>query len=268
MADINMGVIGCGGRMGRMLVAEIAGSEGCALAGGTAAPGSAYLGSDLGELAGIGRLGLAAGSSAGELIRASDVAIEFSVAAATAAHATLAAELGTPMVIGTTGLSAAETAAVNDAARRIPIVWAANTSLGINLLLGLVEQAAARLGADWDIEIIEMHHRHKVDAPSGTAHALGAAVSRGRSVNLTDVWIKTRDGHTGPRQAGKIGFASLRGGDVIGDHTVIFAGPGERLELKHSASNRDIFAKGALVAAEWARNKPPGFYTMRDVVKL
>jgi 4-hydroxy-tetrahydrodipicolinate reductase len=151
MADIRMGVIGCGGRMGRMLVAEIAGGEGCVLSGGTAKTGSGYIGSDLGELAGIGRIGVAAGNAAGELIRASDVVIEFSIPAATASHATLAAELGTPLMIGTTGLSAAEAVTLREAAKRIPIVWAANTSLGINLLLGLVEQAAARLGPDWDI---------------------------------------------------------------------------------------------------------------------
>ena len=268
MADISMGVIGCGGRMGRMLIAEIAASENCALSGGTAAPGSAYLGSDLGELAGIGRLGLAAGSSPGELIRTSDVAIEFSVAAATASHATLAAELGTPMVIGTTGLSAAETAAVHDASRRIPVVWAANTSLGINLLFGLVEQAAARLGADWDIEIVEMHHRGKADAPSGTALALGRAAASGRGVPLDEVAQRGRDGITGPRKNGAIGFAALRGGDAVGDHHVVFAGAGERLERSHRATNRAIYAKGAVRAARWVIGKPPGLYGMKEVLEL
>ncbi len=184
MADIRMGVIGCGGRMGRMLVSEIAAAEGCELAGGTAKPGSAHVGADLGELAGIGGIGLAAGTAPGELIGASDVVIEFSTPAATAAHVALAAEQGTAMVVGTTGLSAAESGALRAAGKRIPIVWAANTSLGINLLLGLVEQVAARLGPDWDIEIMEMHHRGKVDAPSGTALALGRAAAAGRGTSL------------------------------------------------------------------------------------
>ena len=268
MADIKMGVIGCGGRMGRMLIAEIAASDGCVLAGGTASPGSAYIGSDLGELAGIGRLGMSAGNSANELIRGSDVVIEFSVAAATAAHAALAAELGTPLVIGTTGLSTAETAAVHDAAKRVPIVWAANTSLGINLLLGLVEQVAQRLGPDWDIEIMEMHHRGKADAPSGTALALGRAAAAGRGVVLDDVAQRGRDGITGPRKSGHIGFAALRGGDAVGDHHVVFAGAGERLELSHRATNRAIYAKGAVRAARWVTGQPPGLYGMKEVLGL
>jgi 4-hydroxy-tetrahydrodipicolinate reductase len=268
MADIKMGVIGCGGRMGRMLIAEIAASDDCELAGGTASTGSAYIGADLGELAGIGRIGLPAGNSAGELIRASDVVIEFSTAAATAAHATLAAETGKPLVIGTTGLSATETAAVQEAAKRVPIVWAANTSLGINLLLGLVEQVAERLGPDWDIEIMEMHHRGKADAPSGTALALGRAAAVGRGVTLDEVAQRGRDGITGPRKSGAIGFAALRGGDAVGDHHVIFAGAGERLELSHRATNRAIYAKGAVRAARWVTGQPAGLYGMKEVLGL
>ncbi len=268
MADIRMGVIGCGGRMGRMLIAEVAAAEGCELSGGTTAPGSATVGSDLGELAGVGPIGLVAGSAAGELLRESDVAIEFSVAAATASHATLAAELGKPLVIGTTGLTTAETAAVEEAAKRIPIVWAANTSLGINLLLGLVEQVAARLGPDWDIEIMEMHHRGKADAPSGTALALGHAAAAGRGVALDRVAQRGRDGITGARRSGDIGFASLRGGDAVGDHHVIFAGAGERLELSHRATNRAIYAKGAVRAARWVIDQKPGLYGMKEVLGL
>jgi 4-hydroxy-tetrahydrodipicolinate reductase len=268
MADIRMGVIGCGGRMGRMLIAEIAAAAGCELSGGTAAPGSATVGGDLGELAGIGRIGLVAGNAAGDLLRKSNVVIEFSVAAATASHATLAAELGKPMVIGTTGLSPAESASVHEAARRIPIVWAANTSLGINLLLGLVEQVAARLGPDWDVEIMEMHHRGKADAPSGTALALGRAVATGRGVSLDKVAQRGRDGITGARRDGDIGFASLRGGDAVGDHHVIFAGAGERLELSHRATNRAIYAKGAVRAARWVIDQKPGLYGMKEVLGL
>lgn len=268
MADIRMGVVGCGGRMGRMLIAEIAAAEGCELSGGTAAPGSATVAADLGELAGIGRIGVAAGNAAGDLLRKSDVVIEFSIAAATASHATLAAELGKPMVIGTTGLSPAEAAAVREAAKRIPIVWAANTSLGINLLLGLVEQVAARLGPDWDVEIMEMHHRGKADAPSGTALALGRAAATGRGVSLDKVAQRGRDGITGARRDGDIGFAALRGGDAVGDHHVIFAGAGERLELSHRATNRAIYAKGAVRAARWVIDQRPGLYGMKEVLGL
>jgi 4-hydroxy-tetrahydrodipicolinate reductase len=268
MADIKIGVIGCGGRMGRMLVAEIAAGEGCELVGGTAAPGGTYVGADLGELAGIGRIGITAGNAPGQLIGACDVVIEFTNGAATAAHATLAAELGKPLMIGTTGLTAAEAATLREAAKRIPIVWAANTSLGINLLLGLVEQAAARLGPDWDIEIVEMHHRGKADAPSGTALALGRAAAAGRGETLDAVAQRGRDGITGARRTGDIGFAALRGGDAVGDHHVIFAGAGERLELSHRATNRAIYARGALRAARWLVGRAPGLYGMKEVLDL
>jgi 4-hydroxy-tetrahydrodipicolinate reductase len=251
-----------------MLVADIVAIAGCVLSGGVARPGSASCGQDLGELAGIGRLGIAASDSTEALLRASDVAIEFTTPAATAGHAALAARLGKPLVIGTTGLHGAEEAAVRDAARSIPIVWAANTSLGINLLLGLVEQVASRLGPDWDIEIVEMHHRHKVDAPSGTALALGREAASARGAEFGDVAVRGRDGITGPRPSGAIGFAALRGGDNIGEHHVIFAGQGEQLELTHRATNRGIYAKGAVRAALWLADKPPGLYGMKEVLGL
>ena len=209
MAEVRIGVIGVAGRVGRMLVADIAAAEGRALAGGVARPGSAVCGQDLGELAGIGHLGIATSDNAEALLRGCDVAIEFTSPAATAEHAALAARLKKPLMIGTTGLHGAEEEAVRDAARAIPIVWAANTSLGINLLLGLVEQVASRLGPDWDIEIMEMHHRHKIDAPSGTALALGRAAAAARGAEFGDVAVRGRDGITGPRPAGAIGFAAL-----------------------------------------------------------
>src|SRR6516164_3094985 len=193
MAGTKMGVVGCGGRMGRMLVAEIAASEGCALAGGCAKPGSGYVNQDIGELAGVGRLGISVGGNIEKLIRDSDVVIEFTTPAATATHTAQAAELRKAMVIGTTGLSAEDSEAVRQAALSVPIVWAPNMSLGINLLLGLVEDVARRLGPDWDVEIMEMHHRGKVDAPSGTALALGHAVAAGRGVRLGDVEQRARD---------------------------------------------------------------------------
>jgi 4-hydroxy-tetrahydrodipicolinate reductase len=269
MAKTRIGVIGCAGRMGRMLIREIAGTEGCALAGGVVRPdGGAGLGQDLGELAALGRLGLAAGEDPERLLREADVAIEFTAPAATAEHAALAGRLGTPMVIGTTALEAGQAAAVREAATHIPIVWAANTSLGINLLFGLVGQVAQRLGADWDVEILEMHHRQKVDAPSGTALALGREAAAARGVGFDEVAERGRDGITGPRRPGAIGFAALRGGDNIGEHHVIFAGAGEQLELSHRATNRGIYAKGAVRAALWVVGKAPGLYGMKEVLGL
>lgn len=268
MAGTKMGVVGCGGRMGRMLVAEIAATEGCAVAGGSAAPGSGQVNQDIGELAGIGRIGIAVGEAVDRLIRDSDVVLEFTSPAATAEHAALAATLGTAMVIGTTGLSAEQGDVVRQAARNIPIVWAPNMSLGVNVLLSVVEETARRLGPDWDVEIMEMHHRGKVDAPSGTALALGRAVAAGRGVALDRVEQRARDGITGPRRPGDIGFAALRGGDVAGDHHVIFAGAGERLEFIHRTTTRAIFAKGAVRAARWVVGRPPGLYGLKEVLGL
>jgi 4-hydroxy-tetrahydrodipicolinate reductase len=268
MAGTRIGVIGCGGRMGRMLVADIAATEGCELAGGAARPGSAALGQDIGELAGIGRLGMVTTEDARQVLHDSDVAIDFTTPEATMAHAALAAELGRPIVIGTTGLSGEQEKAVRHAAERIPIVWAANTSLGINLLFGLVEQVAARLGPEWDIEIVEMHHKGKVDAPSGTALALGRVAASARGVAFEDAAQRGRDGITGPRKPGAIGFAALRGGDNIGEHHVVFAGLGESLELTHRATNRAIYAKGAVRAARWLVGRPPGLYGMKEVLGL
>lgn len=268
MAKTRIGVIGCAGRMGRMLIREIAGTEGCALAGGVVKPGGAELGQDLGVLGTLGRLELAASDDPEQLLRGSDVAIEFTAPAATAAHAALAARLGTPLVIGTTGLEEGEAAALREAALSVPIVWAANTSLGVNLLLGLVEQVAQRLAAEWDIEILEMHHRQKIDAPSGTALALGRAAAAARGVALDAVAERGRDGIIGPRRSGAIGFAALRGGDNIGEHHVIFAGTGEQLSLSHRASNRGIYATGAVRAARWVVGRPPGLYGMKEVLGL
>jgi 4-hydroxy-tetrahydrodipicolinate reductase len=268
MADIRMGVIGCTGRMGRMLVATIVGAEDCVLAGGCASANSTFLGHDLGDLAGLPRLGLEVGDDAAKVIDDCDVAIEFTNAEATTDHVALAAERGKPIVIGTTGLTGQQETALRLASERIPIVWAANTSLGINLLLGLVAEVAARLGPEWDIEIVEMHHKHKADAPSGTALALGRAAAVARGVTLDAVAQRGRDGITGPRKPGDIGFAALRGGDAVGDHSVIFAGAGERLELTHRATNRGTYATGAVRAARWLVGRPPGLYGMKEVLGL
>jgi 4-hydroxy-tetrahydrodipicolinate reductase len=268
MADIRVGITGCGGRMGRMLLAEVLGAPGLTLAGGSEAPGSAIVGRDLGELAGSGPLGLAASADAGALFAAADVVIDFTAPAAAAAHAALAAQHGKALILGTTGLDPAQARAVEAAAKRVPIVWAPNMSPAVTLLAGLVQEAARRLGEDYDIEVLEMHHRHKVDAPSGTALALGRAAAEGRGIDLAARSQRVRDGHTGSRKPGDIGFASLRGGDVVGDHSVIFAGEGERLELTHRATSRRLFARGAVRAARWVAGKPPGLYGMKDVLGL
>lgn len=268
MSDIRVGITGCGGRMGRMLVAEVLGSIGLKLAGGSEAPGSSVLGRDIGELAGSGPVGLVASADTGALFTAADVVIDFTSPAAAAAHAALAAQHGKALVLGTTGLDPAQTTAVTAAAKRTPIVWAPNMSPAVTLLQGLVQEAARRLGEDYDIEVLEMHHRHKVDAPSGTALALGRAAAEGRAIDLAARSQRARDGHTGPRKSGDIGFATLRGGDVVGDHTVIFANAGERLELTHKASSRDTFANGALRAALWVAKQKPGIYDMQDVLGL
>ena len=268
MARTRMGIVGCGGRMGRRLVAEIAATEGCAVAGGSEAPGSGYVNQDIGELAGLGRIGITIGENVEKLIRDSDVVIEFTSPDATAAHAALAASLGKAMVIGTTGLSAEQGEVVRRAARSVPIVWAPNMGLGMNVMLVVVEEVARRLGEDWDIEVLEMHHRAKVDAPSGTALALGRAVASGRQVAFEEVAQRARDGITGPRRKGDIGLAALRGGDAVGDHHVIFAADGERLEFIHRATTRAIYAKGAVRAALWVVSRPPGLYGLKEVLGL
>lgn len=265
---MKIGIVGAAGRMGRMLIAEVLGVEGCQLAGGTEPPGSGVLGQDLGLLIGAAEQGLSIGDDTGALFKASDAVVDFTHPDATARHAALSGETGVALIVGTTGLEAQHMEALGRAAAKAAVVQAANMSIGVNLLLGLTEQVASALGDDYDIEIAEMHHRHKVDAPSGTALALGAAAAKGRGVNLEDVSDRGRDGEAGPRIAGDIGFSVIRGGDVAGDHTVIFAGPGERVELTHKAGSREIFARGAIRAALWTEGRAPGLYSMRDVLGL
>jgi 4-hydroxy-tetrahydrodipicolinate reductase len=268
MKSLGIGVVGCAGRMGRMVAHVIENTEGCALAGGTEYKGSDAVGRDLGELVGIGAKGLPIGDDPAALFAAADAVIDFTTPAALLVHADLAGDTKTVYVVGTTGLGAEHEAALNAAAAKTAVMQAANMSLGVNLLMALVEQVSAALAPDYDIEILEMHHRHKVDAPSGTALALGRAAAAGRGVALDEVAQRVRDGVTGPRRRGDIGFATLRGGDVPGEHSVIFAGEGERLELTHKAGTREIFARGAIRAALWCRDRPPGRYTMRDVLGL
>lgn len=240
-----IGIIGAGGRMGLAIASAVDSHPGASLAGG------------------IGR-----GDDVAALASESDALIDFSIADALPGNldATVAAKL--PIVIGTTGLGPVQQALIERAAARIPVLQSANMSLGIALLSHLAREAAARLGEDWDIEIVEMHHRHKIDSPSGTALMLGRAAAQGRGVDLGAVAERGRDGMAGPRTPGDIGFASLRGGSVPGDHQVIFAGERERIELGHRAESRAIFARGAVRAALWLKDQPPGLYTMADVLGL
>ena len=259
---VNIGLLGAGGRMGAAILRRLAAAPGLRLAAAAEHPGHPAVGAPAGDT------GAAIGADPLAVFAAADAVIEFSSPEATAAHAAIAAETATAHVIGTTGLDDAQAAAVRAAAARAPIVQAPNMSVGVNLLLALVERAARVLGPEYDIEIVEMHHRHKVDAPSGAALGLGRAAAAGRGVEHDAVAARGRDGHTGPRRAGDIGYAVLRGGGVPGDHTAVFAAEGERVELGHRAASRDIFADGALRAAQWTCGKPPGLYDMRAVLGL
>lgn len=266
--SLKIAVSGAAGRMGIALIRALSTHPMLELTAAGIRPGTASLTRTQFENAGVSFAGELMVENTAELFTRADAVIDFTAPEYTVGLAGLAAIHKKILVSGTTGLAPAQKEALIRAGESTRVIWSANMSVGVNLLMALVEQAAAKLGPDNDIEILEMHHRQKVDAPSGTALALGEAAARGRGVNLHDVWVKSRDGHTGARVPGSIGFATLRGGDVIGDHTVMFAGAGERIELSHKASGRDIFARGALVAAAWAAGKPNGFYTMQDVVRL
>ena len=263
---IKVAIVGCAGRMGQMLLKLLINAPGVVVVGGTERRGSPAMGQDLGALAGIEPLGISVTEDASLLFETADVVVDFTNPSATVMHSGLAAKFGCAHVVGTTGLDSDQMAAIGRAAQRTAIVLAANMSLGVNLLQQVVEEVARILDPEWDIEIVEMHHRHKVDAPSGTALALGEAAARGRNVSLRRVARRSRDGQVGPRQRGEIGFSALRGGDVVGDHTVIFAADGERVEITHKASSREIFARGAVKAVLWAAGKKAGLYTMRDVL--
>jgi 4-hydroxy-tetrahydrodipicolinate reductase len=268
MSDMRLIVAGAGGRMGRTLIQAIAASPGVWLAGCVDAAGAAVIGRDSGELAGLGRNGVPVTTELEPLLAAADGLIDFTVPRATVAFVERLAGKGLVHVIGTTGLAAADEAAIAAAAAHTVMVKSGNMSLGVNLLAALVKCVAKTLDADFDIEILEMHHNRKIDAPSGTALMLGRAAAQGRGLDLAHHSVRDRDGVTGPRRAGDIGFAALRGGTVVGDHTVIFAGTAERIELVHKAEDRMIFARGALKAALWGRGRPPGLYSMADVLGL
>jgi 4-hydroxy-tetrahydrodipicolinate reductase len=268
MADMRLVVVGATGRMGQTIVRLIEATSGAILSGALEHAGSPALGKDAGTVAGCAACGVQITSDALPLVVEADGIIDFSTPATSVALAALAAQARIVHVLGTTGFQPDDLARLDAAARHATIVRSGNMSLGVNLLAALARKAAAALGEGFDIEIVEMHHRMKVDAPSGTALLLGDAVAEGRSVALFDKAVRGRDGVTGPREAGTIGFASLRGGTVVGDHSVIFAGEGERIELSHRAEDRGIFARGALRAALWARGRKPGLYGMADVIGL
>jgi 4-hydroxy-tetrahydrodipicolinate reductase len=268
MSDMRLVVAGAAGRMGRMLTQAICATPGLTVAGALERARSPALGQDAGELAGVGRLGVALSDDPLATLVKADGVIDFTAPAATIELAAIAAQARIVHVIGTTGLGADDLAKIDAAGRHAAIVRSGNMSLGVNLLVGLVKQVARTLGPEYDIEIVEMHHRMKIDAPSGTALMLGEAAAAGRNIKLADHSARGRDGVTGARRDGDIGFASLRGGGVIGEHTAIFAGPGERIELTHRAEDRSLFARGAVRAALWARGKKPGVYSMADVLGL
>lgn len=268
MEDMGLVVVGAGGRMGQTLIRTIHAMEGARVAGAVERAGSPHLGKDAGEIAGIGIINVEISDDPLPVFAKADGVLDFTVPAASVEFAGYAAQARIVHVIGTTGFSVDEEATLKAAARHATVIKSGNMSLGVNLLSVLVRQAAKALDADFDIEILEMHHRRKVDAPSGTALLLGEAAAEGRSTELAENSVRVRDGHTGAREAGTIGFATLRGGSVVGDHSVIFAGTGERIVLSHHAEDRVIFARGAVKAALWAREKKPGLYSMLDVLGL
>ena len=265
---LKLAIAGAAGRMGRELARIVHETNGCQLSGGLEAPGSPHLGADYGELIGIGKNGVIVSDKPKTVLSACDGIIDFTIAPATIGLVKLTSAMKKIHVIGTTGIDAAGDEEIRAAAKHTVIMKTGNYSLGVNMLAALVKKAAAALGTEFDIEVLEMHHRHKVDAPSGTALLLGKAAADGREINLAENSVRLRDGHTGARKEGDIGFATLRGGSVVGDHTVIFAGAGERLELRHVAENRELFARGAVKAALWCGYQKPGLYNMFDVLGL
>jgi len=261
-------VNGVSGRMGRMLVQVLAGSERARLVGALERPGHPWVGKDLGAMLGAAPSGIVVSDDPAAALGGAQAVIDFTAPAASVALAPVAMAAGCAHVIGTTGLSAADIATIGAAAKSGVIVRAGNMSLGVNLLVALTRKVAAALDADYDIEVVEAHHRHKVDAPSGTALMLGQAAAEGRGISLPDHAVRGRDGITGPRERGAIGFSAIRGGDIIGEHDVIFAADGERLVLRHVASDRGVFARGAVKAALWAQGQPHGEYDMAAVLGL
>ena len=262
-----MGLPGASGRMGRMITHAVDANDYVVIASATDHPSSDWIGHDTGLINNLSESKVIIGGTIDDLFApALDVIVDFTAPDASVAHAEMAAKKGVPIVVGTTGLGDVHIAALERAAEETAVVWCANTSVGVTMLSQLVEDAVRTLGEGWDIEIVEAHHKHKVDAPSGTALALGEAAARGRGVALDDVAERGRDGITGARKDGAIGFAVMRGGDVVGEHSVIFYGEAERVEITHRALDRMVFARGAVRAGVWASTAKPGLYSMRDVL--
>lgn len=269
MSAMKLAIMGAAGRMGCELIRAVHASNGAAVvAGAIERPGSNALGQDAGAIAGVGPLGVTVTDDPLDLVAKVDGILDFTIPAFSVEVAGLAANARIVHVVGTTGLTAEHEAAIKAAARHATIIKAGNMSLGVNLLVAVTRKVAQALDADFDIEVLEMHHRHKVDAPSGTALMLGEAAAEGRGVSLADTSVRSRDGHTGARKRGDIGFATLRGGNVVGEHSVVFAAEGERIVLSHIATDRGIFARGAVKAALWGRGKGPGLFTMADVLGI
>lgn len=267
--DMKLVVVGAAGRMGQTLIRLIQETTGVQLHAAIEREGSPFVGRDAGELAGLGNIGVPVTSDALAAFVNAEGVVDFTSPAASVIFSGLAAQARIVHIIGTTGCSAEDEEKFQAAARHARVVKSGNMSLGVNLLSVLTRQAAKALGPQqWDIEVLEMHHKHKVDAPSGTALLLGEAAAQGRNISLADRAVRVRDGHTGAREAGTIGFATLRGGSVVGDHSVIFAGEGEQLTFSHHAADRSIFGRGAIAAALWAFDEKPGFYSMLDVLGL
>lgn len=268
MSDIRLAIVGAPGRMGRNLIQAAHQAEGVAVGAALARSGSSLLGTDAGELAGIGKTGVTVTDDLLKVVNDFDVLIDFTRPEGTLEYLAFCRQHQKAMVIGTTGFDDAGKAAIRAAAEEIGIVFAANFSVGVNLMLNLLQQAASVMGEYADIEIVEAHHRHKVDAPSGTALAMGEAIADAMEWKLEDHAVYAREGHTGERKPHTIGFATVRAGDIIGEHTALFADIGERIEISHKASSRMTFAKGAVRAAVWVESRKSGLYDMRDVLNL
>lgn len=268
MSDMKLAVMGAAGKMGRELVRAIHAMDGVTLAGAIEPPGSIALGQDAGLLAGLGKLGVEITGDALDVVARVDGILDFTIPQASVEFAGLAANARIVHVMGTTGASEEQEAAIKAAARHATIIKAGNMSMGVNLLMAVTKKVAEALDADFDIEVLEMHHKHKIDAPSGTALMLGQAAAEGRGISLKSHSVRVRDGHTGARKLGDIGFATLRGGNVVGEHSVIFASEGERIVLSHIATDRGIYARGAVKAALWGRGKGPGLFSFADVLGM
>ncbi len=265
---LKISVLGASGRMGQAVLKYVVEAKDLELVGALTELSDSALGRDAGDSAGLGSLGVELSDNRVQVLEEADVAIDFTLPTATQANLSACVECGTALVVGTTGLEEKDFQSMREAARQIPLVYGRNMSIGVNVFMDLVGRAAKALGEEYDVEILDAHHRQKVDAPSGTALALGEEVAKAKGRTLEELGVQIRVGQTGPRKPDSVGFSVIRAGNIVGDHSVLFAAPEERIELVHRAADRKTFARGALRAAMWLRGKSPGFYTMRDVLGL